>query len=70
MIIRVRCPHCGFEMNTSTVKTVKCIRCNRSFEVFPLDLKGNFRRSRVVGIVDGSLEEVRKLAYQKLKRRL
>jgi transposase-like protein len=70
MIIRVRCPHCGFEMNTRSVRTVKCIRCNRSFEVFPLDSKGKVRKSRVVKLIQGDLKELYRLAYaQKIRRR-
>jgi len=60
VIIRVKCPHCGFEFNTRSIKTVKCRRCGRSFKVFykKRSMKGYAWASRIVKIVEGSRMEL------------
>jgi hypothetical protein len=51
LVIRVRCPNCGFEQNSRSIKRVRCIRCGKSYAVFP-----KRKHSRVVDIVKGSRE--------------
>jgi len=68
MKIRVLCPFCGLKFETRTLKTVRCRRCNRSFEVYLLDSKGRVKGTRIIGLVDGSFEELYREAYkQKLR---
>jgi ribosomal protein S27E len=67
IILRVKCPKCGFEQNTRSIKQVKCMQCLHSYSLFPRK-----KRSRVIGIVKGSrnelFEEIRKQeAKKKLK---
>ena len=63
--LRVKCPYCGAEKTTKSTKRVKCDVCFHSFEIFPLDSRGNFKKTRVVGVVEGSLSELHRLAYAK-----
>lgn len=51
LMIRVKCPRCENERNTTTLKTVKCFHCGRSFKVYPARGK-----SRIVRIVDGGIK--------------
>jgi len=64
LIIRVKCPHCGWEQNTRSLKTVKCLRCGRSYSVYR---KRGF--SRIVGIVKGNRELLFKRYYEIYKKR-
>jgi len=68
MIIKVKCPHCGFMFNTTTIKTVKCGNCGRSFKVYYKKrcLKGYAWASRIVAIVEGSRMELFK-EFEKLR---
>lgn len=58
LIIRIRCPNCGFEQNTSTIKLVRCINCDYLFKVFTR--KG----SRIRKIVKGNEYLLQKLYYR------
>ena len=67
--VRVRCPFCGCVFNVRTLKTVKCRKCGRSFEVYVLDRFGKVKKTRIVGLVKGNLSLLYKEAYrQKLRR--
>lgn len=67
--IIVRCPRCGNEQATASVKTVRCHRCSSRFEVYLLDSKGRVRGSRVVKLLSGSLIELHEKALrEKIKR--
>ena len=71
LVLRVRCPKCGYEFNTKTIKTVVCKVCGRSFKVY-YKQKIGFRkyvwRSRIVRIVRGSKIELFK-KFEELKLR-
>ncbi|MEM5805208.1 MAG: hypothetical protein QW156_03735 [Candidatus Aenigmatarchaeota archaeon] len=58
LIIRIRCPSCGFEQNTSTIKLVRCINCDYHFRVFTR------RGSRIRKIVKGNEFLLQKLYYR------
>ena len=62
--VRVKCPKCGREFSTTTIKTVKCRWCNHSFTVFPK--RG---RSRIVKIEEGSLQLLWKLRNELLRKK-
>lgn len=65
VLVRVKCPKCGWEQNTSSVRRIKCFKCNRSFEVYPLEGK-----SRIVKLVRGTLQELHELAwYERFRKR-
>jgi len=63
LVIRVRCPKCGFEQNTKSLKMVRCFRCNKSYAVFPKRM-----HSRVVDVVKGT-REMLLTAYQRLNKK-
>jgi predicted Zn-ribbon and HTH transcriptional regulator len=63
LIVRVRCCHCGFEQNTSTLKMVKCINCGHSFRVFTK------WGCRIRKIVKGDQNLLTKMFYQTYKHR-
>ena len=69
MILKVRCPHCGYIQTTRTVKRVKCWNCEKTFKVF---YKKRYKgkkftwASRIVGIVEGTEEELLR-EFEKLK---
>ncbi|MBU5537663.1 MAG: hypothetical protein KQA38_03830 [Candidatus Aenigmarchaeota archaeon] len=58
LIVRVRCIHCGFIQNTSTIKLVRCVNCNRFFRVFTK--KG----SRIRGIIKGNEYLLQRFYYR------
>jgi len=62
IILLVRCPHCGYEQTTTTIKRVKCWRCQRTYSVYPK--KGT---SRIVKIVKGTLEQLHALYFKTFK---
>lgn len=69
LIVKVRCPFCSHSQNSTTLKTVKCQRCGRSFEVYLLDSKGKIRGTRIISLIKGSLSLLYREAYiQKLRR--
>jgi uncharacterized protein YbgA (DUF1722 family) len=55
VVIRVRCPYCKFEFNTTSLERTRCMRCLKSFTIFPKKKK---LMSRVVGIVRGSFKDL------------
>lgn len=50
-ILRVKCPFCGFVQPTTSVKSVRCFHCERSYLIFPKK-----SLSRVVEVVKGNKE--------------
>ena len=52
--IRVKCPHCKKEQNATTIFRIRCQRCKRTYEVYPLDSHGRLTKSRVIKIVKGT----------------
>jgi len=50
LILRVKCPRCKHEQNTTTIKKVNCFKCDRSYHVY---VKGG--KSRIVKIVRGNM---------------
>ncbi|MFH8092955.1 MAG: hypothetical protein QXM38_03370 [Candidatus Aenigmatarchaeota archaeon] len=63
LILRVRCPRCGSQGNTSSIVMARCFNCKHSFRIYK---KGS---SRIVGIVKGNLELLHKLYYKEYGRR-
>ena len=63
LIIRVRCPFCNSQRNTSSILNVRCFHCGHFFKVFRR--RG---RSRVVAIVKGNKSILNRLYYQIYKR--
>jgi len=59
VVIRVQCPHCGAERNTTSVRTIKCFRCGKSFAVVPKN-----KKSRIVKLVRGSIQDLHKLILE------
>ena len=59
LILRVKCPYCGHEQNTTTVRIVRCMNCNRSYQVYR-----KTGTSRIVGIVKGTMEMLHKKYYE------
>jgi len=59
LLLRVRCPRCGFEQNTTTIKTVRCMNCNHSYQVY---VKG--KTSRIVQLLKGDLSLLHKKYYE------
>lgn len=59
LIIMVRCPNCGFQQNTTTIRMVRCHKCNRYYRVYR---KGG--RPRIVKIVKGSEAMLHSLYYR------
>jgi hypothetical protein len=55
VVIRVKCPYCKFEFNTSSLEKTRCMRCLKTFVIFPKKKK---LRSRVIGIVRGSIKDL------------
>ena len=49
LIIKVKCPYCSHTQNTTTIKRVRCFKCERTFSIYR---KG--KPSRIVEIVKGS----------------
>ena len=64
LIIKVKCPFCGFEQNTTSLKTVKCLKCESRYQVFCKK-----KRSRVVGVVKGTKEMLFKAYYEILREK-
>jgi len=65
LILKVKCPYCGWIQNTTTVYRVKCIKCERKYRVFPKN-----RPSNIVEIVKGTIHDVykRRRPYITLKK--
>jgi len=68
VILKVRCPKCGYEQTTKTVKRVKCWNCGATYSVYYKVKYGRewIWRSRIVQIIEGTEEEVQK-AFENLK---
>jgi hypothetical protein len=47
--IIVYCPHCGLIQKCRTIKTKRCMSCNRSFTIYPEN-----KYSRIIQIPKGS----------------
>ena len=62
IILKVRCPYCGYEFNTTSIKTVRCKRCPHTFKVYYKKRYGKkfIWRSRIVDIIKGSRKELLK----------
>jgi len=69
LVIRVKCPRCGYEFTTRTLKVVKCPNCSYHFKVYYRVKEGRkwYWRSRVVKIEKGTLSDLMK-KFEKLKR--
>ena len=62
----VRCPFCGYEMETRTVLRVRCRRCQRVFKVFYREAKNRAIRNRIVKLLEGTEEDVRREVRHKV----
>ena len=63
VVLRVRCPYCGFEQKTKSIKRVRCFRCLKTFPVFYR--RGRWiKRHNIVKLEQGSLQELWKLYYE------
>jgi transposase-like protein len=65
--LRVKCPYCGAERSTSSVKRVLCFKCGRSFKVFYKKKKKGYAKSTIKKIEKGSLKKLHEKFYR-LKR--
>ena len=70
MKIKVRCPHCNHQQITTTVRRIRCHNCNRTFEVYPLTSHGTILKPRIVKIIEGTIKELHKEAYKKIRKKL
>ena len=70
MIIKVKCPHCDHQQNTTSILRVRCHNCSRTFEVYPLTSHGNVLKSRVIKIIKGNEHELHKKAYKKIRKEI
>jgi len=63
MILKVRCPKCGYEQTTKTIKRVKCWNCGATYSVYYKVRYGRewVWKSRIVKIVEGTQEELLKM---------
>jgi protein-arginine kinase activator protein McsA len=68
VVLRVRCPYCGFEQKTTSIKTVRCHRCYRTYSVFNPNKRWT-KASNVVGIEKGTLQELWQLYNEVYKRK-
>lgn len=68
LIIKTQCPHCNHIQNTTTIYRVRCHGCNRSYEVYPLDSHGKVKKSRIIEIVEGTMQELHEMSYKKLRK--
>ena len=68
VIIRVRCPKCGFVQPTRSIKRVKCWQCGHVFKVYIFDTHGRIKKTRIVGIVRGTLQDLHKYVEEELLR--
>lgn len=68
LIIKTKCPHCKAFTNTSSVFRVRCHNCNRTYEAYPLDQHGRALKSRVVKVVEGTVEQLHKEAFKKIRQ--
>ena len=66
VIVKVRCPKCGFVQATRSIKRVRCMRCGHVYKVYVFDPRGNIKKCRIVEIVSGSTSELHKYVYQEL----
>jgi len=58
LVLKVRCPHCGYTFFTRTIKRVRCLNCLRTFKVVYYDRKKKAYRNRIVKIERGSIQEL------------
>lgn len=71
LVIRVRCPHCGYEFPTTTVKRVRCFNCLRTFRVYYKErIKGKWEvKHRVVRIEKGTEKELIRKVMKEVYRK-
>ena len=55
VIIEVRCRNCGYVQNTKSVKSVRCQRCGKNFQVIKMTCKE--KPSCILRIVKGSFSD-------------
>ena len=60
VVLRVRCPYCGFEQTTRSIKKVRCFRCGKTYQVYCRTGKW-IKRHNIVRIEKGSLQELWKM---------
>jgi len=70
LTVRVKCPHCKHMQNTHTIFRVRCHNCQRTYEIYPLDSHGRVRKSRVYEIIEGTEEQLHKMAYKKIRQNI
>jgi len=63
LILEVKCPFCSNKQKTTTVKTVRCFKCNKQYRVMG---RG---KSRIVSIIKGNIGLVHKLYYSVYPKR-
>lgn len=64
--VRVRCPYCGGERETESLKRVNCFHCGKSFSIC---IPGK-NKTRIVRQTDGTPYELMKEFYkQKIYRK-
>jgi hypothetical protein len=68
VVLRVRCPYCGYEQTTTSIKTVRCHRCWRVYRVFSPNKKWT-KASNVVNIEKGTLQDLWELYNKVYKKR-
>jgi len=68
VVLRVRCPHCGFEQTTTSIKSVRCRRCWRTYQVFNINKKW-VKSNNIVRIEKGTLQELWQMYSEVYKRK-
>ena len=68
VVLRVRCPHCGFEQTTRSIKRVRCFRCGRTYQVFNINKKW-VKSNNIVRIEKGTLQELWQMYSEVYKRK-
>lgn len=54
LLLKVKCPYCGWERGTHSVNHVVCFKCEKGYALYPKK-----KKSRVVGILKGSPADLR-----------
>ena len=66
VIIKVRCPKCGFVQPTRSIKRVKCWQCGHVYKIVLFDSYGKIRKHRIGGIIQGTKEDVQNAITREL----
>jgi len=65
--LKVRCPHCGAERTTQSVKRVMCFNCGRTFSVYQKIRGSGALKTNIVKILQGTRQDLFKKFYESYK---